>query len=181
MGDTCTRGCRFCSVKTGKAPPALDPQEPKNTAEAIAQWGLNYVVLTSVDRDDLPDGGAAHIAETVRELKQRNPAVLVECLTPDFAGNLDHVRTVARSGLDVYAHNVETVESLQKLVFFFVRLARPSWTDLFFKFLSCQSAVCISIPFFVLPFVSLRLCLFILCLLRRVFNGSLSWYLLWTD
>lgn len=114
MGDTCTRGCRFCSVKTGTKPPALDPAEPANTAEAIARWGLDYVVITSVDRDDLPDGGAAHIAETVQQLKQRNSKVLIECLTPDFAGNMADVVTVAKSGLDVYAHNVETVEDLQK-------------------------------------------------------------------
>ncbi|NXL81473.1 LIAS protein, partial [Leptocoma aspasia] len=71
MGDTCTRGCRFCSVKTAKNPPPLDPQEPYNTAKAIAEWGLDYVVLTSVDRDDMPDGGAEHFAKTVRHLKER--------------------------------------------------------------------------------------------------------------
>ena len=71
MGDTCTRGCRFCSVKTSKAPPALDPNEPVNTATAIAAWGLDYVVLTSVDRDDLSDQGSNHFAQTVKELKQR--------------------------------------------------------------------------------------------------------------
>jgi lipoate synthase len=75
-----------------------------------------YVVLTSVDRDDLDDGGASHFAATVRELKARKPSLLVECLTPDFQGNLDHVRLLASSGLDVFAHNVETVERLQKRV-----------------------------------------------------------------
>eukprot|EP00123_Amoebidium_parasiticum_P015530 comp23017_c0_seq1/m.36738 comp23017_c0_seq1/g.36738 ORF comp23017_c0_seq1/g.36738 comp23017_c0_seq1/m.36738 type:complete len:380 (-) comp23017_c0_seq1:511-1650(-) len=112
MGDTCTRGCRFCSVKTSRTPPPLDPAEPTNTAEAVSRWGLDYVVLTSVDRDDLPDQGANHIAETVRELKQRKPEILVECLTPDFTGNKELVSIVAGSGLDVYAHNMETVERL---------------------------------------------------------------------
>ncbi|RDA84878.1 hypothetical protein CP532_2088 [Ophiocordyceps camponoti-leonardi (nom. inval.)] len=116
MGDTCTRGCRFCSVKTSRAPPPLDPHEPEKTAEALARWGLGYVVLTSVDRDDLPDGGAAHFAETIRKIKTKKPELLVEALTGDFAGNLDSVRVVAESGLDVYAHNVETVESLTPYV-----------------------------------------------------------------
>lgn len=112
MGDTCTRGCRFCSVKTSRAPPPLDPHEPENTAEAISRWGLGYVVLTSVDRDDLADGGARHFAETVMKLKQKAPSILVECLTGDYSGDLDMAQLVARSGLDVYAHNVETVEAL---------------------------------------------------------------------
>nr|XP_023685379.1 lipoyl synthase, mitochondrial [Paramormyrops kingsleyae] len=116
MGDTCTRGCRFCSVKTARKPPPLDPNEPYNTAEAIADWGLDYVVLTSVDRDDLADGGAEHFAETVSNLKQRNPKILVECLTPDFRGDLASVARIALSGLDVYAHNVETVRELQRHV-----------------------------------------------------------------
>lgn len=112
MGDTCTRGCRFCSVKTSRAPPPLDPHEPENTAEALARWGLGYVVMTSVDRDDLADGGANHWAETVRKIKSKRPETLVECLTGDFWGNLEMVKLVAQSGLDVYAHNVETVEAL---------------------------------------------------------------------
>lgn len=112
MGDTCTRGCRFCSVKTSKAPPPLDPHEPEHTAEALSRWGLGYVVLTSVDRDDLPDGGANHAAETVRKIKSKAPSMLVEYLTGDFAGDLEMVRLVAQSGLDVYAHNVETTEAL---------------------------------------------------------------------
>ncbi|XP_052792752.1 lipoyl synthase, mitochondrial-like [Mya arenaria] len=116
LGDTCTRGCRFCSVKTARNPPPPDPNEPKNTANAIVSWGLDYVVLTSVDRDDIPDGGAAHFAETVREIKKGKPSMLVECLTPDFGGNLSCVETVAGSGLDVYAHNMETVEDMQRLV-----------------------------------------------------------------
>lgn len=116
MGDTCTRGCRFCSVKTSKAPPPLDPHEPEHTAEALARWGLGYVVLTSVDRDDLADGGAHHFAETVRKIKSKSPTTLVECLTGDYAGDLDMVSLVAGSGLDVYAHNVETVEALTPMV-----------------------------------------------------------------
>ncbi|MCL4125855.1 UNVERIFIED_CONTAM: hypothetical protein GTU68_009827 [Idotea baltica] len=116
MGDTCTRGCRFCSIKTARNPPPLDPQEPINTAKAIAEWGLNYVVLTSVDRDDIPDGGSSHFAQTVKELKARNPDIMVECLTPDFSGKVDCVQRVATSGLDVFAHNVETVENLTWLV-----------------------------------------------------------------
>jgi lipoic acid synthetase len=112
MGDTCTRGCRFCSVKTSKAPPPLDPHEPEHTAEALSRWGLGYVVLTSVDRDDLADGGARHFAETVIKIKSKAPGMLVECLTGDYAGDLEMVGLVARSGLDVYAHNVETVEAL---------------------------------------------------------------------
>ncbi|KNC81097.1 lipoyl synthase, mitochondrial [Sphaeroforma arctica JP610] len=112
MGDTCTRGCRFCSVKTSQAPAALDPLEPLNTAETVKGWGLDYIVLTSVDRDDLPDGGSVHFAEVVKELKRSVPNILVECLTPDFQGNLEHVHNVASSGLDVYAHNIETIERL---------------------------------------------------------------------
>jgi lipoic acid synthetase len=112
MGDTCTRGCRFCSVKTSKTPGPLDVHEPENTAEALRRWGLGYVVLTSVDRDDLPDGGSAHFAETIIKIKQKAPQMLVEALTGDFAGNLEQVHRVAKSGLDVYAHNVETVEAL---------------------------------------------------------------------
>lgn len=111
MGDQCTRGCRFCSVKTSRAPPPLDIHEPENTAEAISRWGLGYIVLTSVDRDDLADGGAAHIASTISKIKQKAPKILVEALTPDFAGKGEEViATVATSGLDVFAHNIETVE-----------------------------------------------------------------------
>ncbi|EXJ89031.1 lipoyl synthase, mitochondrial [Capronia epimyces CBS 606.96] len=112
MGDTCTRGCRFCSVATSKNPAPLDPHEPEHTAEALSRWGLGYVVLTSVDRDDLADGGAHHFAETVRKIKSKAPAILVECLTSDYAGDLEMVKVVATSGLDVYAHNIETVEAL---------------------------------------------------------------------
>ncbi|VDM06866.1 unnamed protein product [Wuchereria bancrofti] len=112
MGDTCTRGCKFCSVKTSLKPPPLNPDEPINTAKAVADWGINYVVLTSVDRDDIEDGGASHIAATVQHLKQECPKILVECLVPDFRGSLNSVETIASSGLDVYAHNMETVRRL---------------------------------------------------------------------
>ena len=113
LGDTCTRGCKFCAVKTDLAPPAPDEQEPWNTAEAIKRWGIDYVVLTSVDRDDLPDGGASHFARTVELTKWLKPEMRVECLVSDFAGDLDAVAALATSGLDVFAHNVETVERLQ--------------------------------------------------------------------
>ncbi|KAF7307028.1 Lipoyl synthase, mitochondrial [Mycena indigotica] len=116
MGDTCTRGCRFCSVKTSKAPPPLDPHEPENTAEAISRWGLGYIVLTSVDRDDLVDGGSRHFAETIRKIKQKAPHILVEALTGDFGGSMEEVSRVAQSGLDVYAHNIETTEELTPYV-----------------------------------------------------------------
>lgn len=116
MGDTCTRACRFCAIKTSKRPPSLDPNEPQRVSDAIAQWGLDYVVLTSVDRDDLSDGGAAHIARTVTLLKEKAPAMVVEVLTPDFSGDRDAVRVVVESGLDVFAHNVETVEGCTRLV-----------------------------------------------------------------
>lgn len=112
LGDTCTRGCRFCSVKTNRAPAPPDPHEPENTAEAIKRWGLGYVVLTTVDRDDLVDGGAHHLAETVMKIKQKAPQILVEVLSGDFRGDLDMAKILANSGLDVYAHNLETVEEL---------------------------------------------------------------------
>lgn len=116
MGDTCTRGCRFCSVKTARAPPPLDPNEPLNTATAIASWGIGYIVMTSVDRDDLPDGGSAHIAATIKEVKKQNPKIFVECLSPDFRGDRLCIERIAMSGLDVFAHNIETVEKLTPFV-----------------------------------------------------------------
>ncbi|WFD32562.1 lipoyl synthase [Malassezia sp. CBS 17886] len=99
-------------VRENRAPAALDPHEPENTAEAVSRWGLGYIVLTSVDRDDLSDGGAAHIAATIAKIKQKAPHILVEALVPDFVGNAACVEKVAGSGLEVYAHNVETVERL---------------------------------------------------------------------
>jgi len=117
-------GCRFCAVKTSQAPPPLDPAEPARVATAVAEWGIGYVVLTSVDRDDLADGGAGHIAATIRELKTRTDGkLLVEALVPDFKGDLAGVATVVASGLDVYAHNVETVPRLQGTV----RDRRAGW------------------------------------------------------
>lgn len=116
MGDTCTRACRFCSVKTSKTPPPLDPHEPEHVAEALSRWGLGYVVLTNVDRDDLADGGGRHFAEIVRKIKARKPEMLVETLTGDFGGDMEMVRLMAESGLDVFAHNVETVEALTPYV-----------------------------------------------------------------
>jgi len=112
MGDRCSRGCNFCDVKTGGMD-ALDPDEPANVAEAVAEIGLDYVVLTSVDRDDLPDQGAGHFAETIREIKKRDSSILVESLIPDFRGDEDIVRKVIDAGPDVIAHNVETVERRQ--------------------------------------------------------------------
>lgn len=116
LGDTCTRGCMFCAVNTASTPPPPDPFEPFKTATAVAAWGVDYIVLTSVDRDDIPDGGAQHFAHTVELLKLKKPNLLVECLVSDFQGQLDSVKTLALSGLDVYAHNVETVKRLQKYV-----------------------------------------------------------------
>lgn len=112
LGDTCTRGCRFCAVKTGNPQGVVDPLEPVKVAEAVARMGLTYVVLTSVDRDDLPDGGAAHFAATIRALKARDPDILVEALVPDFQGDVEAVRTVVEAGPEVFAQNLETVERL---------------------------------------------------------------------
>jgi lipoic acid synthetase len=115
MGDVCTRGCRFCNVKTAAHPPALDPDEPRHLAEAIAELGLDYIVVTSVDRDDLPDGGAGHFADAIRRLKEI-PGLLVEVLTPDFRGDPEAVRTVGRAAPDVFANNLETVRRLTPAV-----------------------------------------------------------------
>ncbi len=115
MGDTCTRGCRFCHVKTSGSPPPLDADEPRHLAEAIAQLGLDYIVVTSVDRDDLADGGAAHFAEAIRRLKAL-PGLLVEVLTPDFQGDAEAIRTVGRAAPDVFANNIETVRRLTPVV-----------------------------------------------------------------
>ncbi|CAL9229639.1 unnamed protein product [Arabidopsis halleri] len=116
LGDTCTRGCRFCAVKTSRNPPPPDPMEPENTAKAIASWGVDYIVITSVDRDDIPDGGSGHFAQTVKAMKRHKPDIMIECLTSDFRGDLEAVDTLVHSGLDVFAHNVETVKRLQRLV-----------------------------------------------------------------
>ena len=112
MGSVCTRACRFCAVDTGNPRGWLDADEPANAARTVSLMGLGYVVLTSVDRDDLPDGGAAHLAACVRAIKAANPATAVEALTPDFQGVLADVETVVDSGIEVFAQNVETVERL---------------------------------------------------------------------
>jgi lipoic acid synthetase len=116
MGHVCTRACRFCAVDTGTPRGWLDPEEPANAARSVELMGLRYVVLTSVDRDDLPDGGAAHYAACVRAIKARNPGTAVEALTPDFAGNAQAVAAVVASGVEVFAHNLETVRRLTPLV-----------------------------------------------------------------
>lgn len=112
LGWICTRACKFCAVATGNPRGVVDPDEPQRVAEAVARLGLEYVVLTSVDRDDLPDGGAGHFARTVRAIKERAPQVKVEALTPDFRGDLRAVAVVMDSGLDVFANNLETVRRL---------------------------------------------------------------------
>ena len=112
MGDTCTRGCRFCMVKTGNPHATLDVFEPVKVAEAIADLGLRYVVITSVDRDDLPDGGSGHFASTIKAIKQRDPEVITEVLIPDFQGNLADIDKVIEAGPEVIAHNIETTETL---------------------------------------------------------------------
>jgi lipoic acid synthetase len=112
MGEVCTRACRFCAVDTGNPRGWLDADEPANAARSVALMGLRYVVLTSVNRDDLRDGGAAHFAACVREIKRVSPDTAVEALTPDFQGVLADVETVVDSGVDVFAQNVETVRRL---------------------------------------------------------------------
>ena len=112
MGEVCTRACRFCSVNTGNPKGWLDAEEPENTAKAVQLMGLSYVVLTSVNRDDLPDGGAGHYATTIKEVKRLNPDTGVEALTPDFLGLESAIDTLLDSGLDVFAQNVETVKRL---------------------------------------------------------------------
>lgn len=112
MGEVCTRGCRFCAVDTAKRPPDLDPDEPSHIAEAVAEMGLTYVVITSVNRDDLPDGAAGHLAECLRAVRARSPEVLLEILIPDFQGLQPSLRRIVDTDLAVLAHNVETVERL---------------------------------------------------------------------
>jgi len=116
LGDVCTRGCRFCSVTTGHPGGVVDPCEPEKVAEATGAMGLDYVVLTAVDRDDLPDGGAAHFAACVDAIKRRDPRVLVETLTGDMLGDERALAVLAASGAEVLAHNLETVERLQPMV-----------------------------------------------------------------
>ena len=112
MGAVCTRACQFCAVDTGNPRGWLDPDEPANSARTVQLMNLKYVVLTSVDRDDLPDGGARHYADCIRAIKAECPATAVEALTPDFSGNLADVATVVDAGVDVFAQNLETVKRL---------------------------------------------------------------------
>jgi len=115
LGDVCTRACGFCAVKTGR-PTWFDPDEPRRVAEAVAAMGLEHVVVTSVARDDLPDGGASVFAETIRQMRERSPGMGVEVLIPDFNGEEAPLRAVMEAGPDILNHNVETVERLQKPV-----------------------------------------------------------------
>ena len=112
MGSVCTRACRFCAVATGNPKGLLDPDEPRLAAQSVQMMGLEYVVLTSVDRDDLEDGGASHYAACIREIKRLNPDTAVEALTPDFQGVHEHVQVVLDAGIEVYAQNLETVRRL---------------------------------------------------------------------
>lgn len=124
LGETCTRGCRFCSVATGNPEGFTDPREPENVGRMLGELDLAYVVLTMVDRDDLLDGGAAHVAQTIRRIKHYSPNLLVETLLGDFQGVRKDVEHVVREGRpDVFAHNVEVVPRLQRTV----RDARCSW------------------------------------------------------
>ena len=124
LGETCTRGCRFCSVNTGKPGGVVDHDEPENTALSLAEMGLLYVVITMVDRDDLADGGASHVAKTIKRIRHYSPDLRVETLVGDFLGRRQDIRTVVcDGGPDVFAHNVEVVPRLQRTI----RDARCSW------------------------------------------------------
>ena len=116
LGDMCTRACRFCAVTTGNPRGIVDVDEPRRVAEAIAALDLNYVVITSVDRDDLPDGGASIFAQTVREIKERTPRTIVEVLTPDFSGNARLMQKIVDAQPEVIAQNIETVKRLTHTV-----------------------------------------------------------------
>lgn len=115
MGDVCTRACGFCNVKHGKPQP-LDPDEPRKLAEAIAKLGIDYAVITCVDRDDIPDGGAEHFAKCISYLRKNSPKVTVEVLVSDFQGNQKNIQKVVKAQPHVYGHNIETVERLQSAV-----------------------------------------------------------------
>jgi lipoic acid synthetase len=112
LGKTCTRNCTFCAIPTEAHPPAPDPEEPGRIAQASAELGLNHVVITSVTRDDLEDGGASHFARTVRALRNTKPEIIVEVLIPDFQGSAEALKTVMDSGPDILNHNLETVPRL---------------------------------------------------------------------
>ncbi len=122
MGDICTRGCRFCTVISGK-PVLLDTEEPERVAKAIKEWGLKYVVITSVCRDDLEDGGAEHIAKTIKAVKMLSPEIIVEPLIPDFRDNEDSIKKIVKTQPEVISHNIETVMRLTPKV----RDARASY------------------------------------------------------
>ncbi len=115
MGDICTRNCGFCSIKSGR-PGALDKNEPARIAEAVKEMGLKHVVITSVTRDDLPDGGSHHFARTVREIEKKNLNVKIECLIPDFKGNLENLKVLLSQNLSVLNHNIETTRKNFKKV-----------------------------------------------------------------
>ena len=115
LGDICTRGCRFCAISKGK-PTLLDPEEPRNVGLVVKDLGLEHIVVTSVDRDDLPDGGSVHFAKTVFWIKSLNPGIRVEVLIPDFKGDHRALETVVRSGIHILNHNIETVPRLYKKV-----------------------------------------------------------------
>ncbi len=115
LGDTCTRACPYCDVAHGKPKPP-DPQEPEHLAEAVKELGLRHVVITSVNRDDLPDGGASHFAKVIRAIREKLPECTIEVLIPDFQGDFNALKTVAEAKPDVINHNIETVPSLYKKV-----------------------------------------------------------------
>lgn len=116
LGDVCTRGCRFCAVTTGNPRGAVDGREPEHVARAIARLGLQYVVMTMVDRDDLLDGGASHVARTVTRLRELRPDILIETLLGDFGGHMDYVDVTADAKPHVWAHNIEVVKRLQRTI-----------------------------------------------------------------
>ena len=116
LGDTCTRGCKFCAVKTGNPRRYVDQEEPENLASAIADMKLGYVVITSVDRDDLPDEGSSHIAACIKSVKEKHPATRVEVLIPDFKGKDGLIQQIIDAKPDVIAHNIETVQRLQRKI-----------------------------------------------------------------
>lgn len=116
LGDTCTRACRFCSVKFGRPPAPPDPEEPARLAQAAKAMSLSHVVVTSVDRDDLSDGGSGHWAAVIRALREALPHAVVEVLTPDFQGHTDQLDTVLAAGPHVFNHNLEVVESLYRTI-----------------------------------------------------------------
>ena len=116
LGDICTRKCGFCAIPAAKRLPPLDPEEPAHVARMAASMGLRHVVITSVNRDDLADGGSLHFAETVRAVRRELPQARIEVLTPDFCGDLDAVARVLDSGPDIFNHNMETVARLYRRV-----------------------------------------------------------------